>query len=246
MFQLKDRVAIITGGASGIGLATVESFLNKGSKVVLSDFNEEEGRKQAERLKDKGDVIFIKADVSKEEEVKALIEQTAEHFGSVDILFNNAGIGAQGEMHELTYEEYQKVIRINQDGVFFGSKYAVKEMKKTGGGVIINCASILGLVGEPTAYAYNASKGAVVLMTKSTALQYAKDNIRCAAVAPGYVESGMVNKEALGEYYDHLVDKHPIGRLGVPEEIAHTVVFIAENEFITGITIPVDGGYTSQ
>ncbi|GAA0360955.1 SDR family oxidoreductase [Alkalibacterium iburiense] len=246
MFQLKDRVAIITGGASGIGLATVESFLNKGSKVVLSDFNEEEGRKQAERLKDKGDVIFIKADVSKEEEVKALIEQTAEHFGSVDILFNNAGIGAQGEMHELTYEEYQKVIRINQDGVFFGSKYAVKEMKKTGGGVIINCASILGLVGEPTAYAYNASKGAVVLMTKSTALQYAKDNIRCAAVAPGYVESGMVNKEALGEYYDHLVDKHPIGRLGVPEEIAHTVVFIAENEFLTGITIPVDGGYTSQ
>lgn len=246
MYQLKDKVAIITGGASGIGLATVESFLNKGSKVVLSDFNEEEGRKQAERLKDKGDVIFIKADVSKEEEVKALIEQTAEHFGSVDILFNNAGIGAQGEMHELTYEEYQKVIRINQDGVFFGSKYAVKEMKKTGGGVIINCASILGLVGEPTAYAYNASKGAVVLMTKSTALQYAKDNIRCAAVAPGYVESGMVNKEALGEYYDHLVDKHPIGRLGVPEEIAHTVVFIAENEFITGITIPVDGGYTSQ
>ena len=121
-------------------------------------------------MKDKGDVIFIKADVSKEEEVKALIEQTAEHFGSVDILFNNAGIGAQGEMHELTYEEYQKVIRINQDGVFFGSKYAVKEMKKTGGGVIINCASILGLVGEPTAYAYNASKGAVVLMTKSTAL----------------------------------------------------------------------------
>lgn len=246
MYQLKDKVAIITGGASGIGLATVESFLNKGSKVVLSDFNEEKGRKQAERLKDKGDVIFIKADVSKEEEVKALIEQTAEHFGSVDILFNNAGIGAQGEMHELTYEEYQKVIRINQDGVFFGSKYAVKEMKKTGGGVIINCASILGLVGEPTAYAYNASKGAVVLMTKSTALQYAKDNIRCAAVAPGYVESGMVNKEALGEYYDHLVDKHPIGRLGVPEEIAHTVVFIAENEFITGITIPVDGGYTSQ
>lgn len=246
MYQLKDKVAVITGGASGIGLATVESFLNKGSKVVLSDFNEEEGRKQADRLKDKGDVIFIKADVSKENDVKALMEQTAEHFGSVDILFNNAGIGAQGEMHELSYEDYQKVIRINQDGVFFGSKYAIKEMRKAGGGVIINCASILGIVGEPTAYAYNASKGAVVLMTKSTALQYAKDNIRCAAVAPGYVESGMVNKEALGDYYDHLVDKHPIGRLGVPEEIAHAVVFIAENEFLTGITIPVDGGYTSQ
>lgn len=246
MIDLKGKVAVITGGASGIGLATVEAFLDKGAKVVLSDYNVEDGQKQADRLSDKGDVVFIKADVSSEEEVKALIEQTVEKFGALDVIFNNAGIGAQGETHDLTYEDYHKVIKINQDGVFFGNKYAVQQMKKNGGGVVVNCASILGIVGEPTAYAYNASKGAVVLMTKSLALQYAKDNIRCAAVAPGYVESGMVNKEALGEYYDKLVDKHPIGRLGVPEEIAHTVVFIAENEFLTGITIPVDGGYTSQ
>ncbi|PRY82352.1 SDR family NAD(P)-dependent oxidoreductase [Alkalibacterium olivapovliticus] len=246
MYDLRDKVAIITGGASGIGLATVEAFLDKGAKVVLSDYNAEEGQKHADRLSDKGDVVFIKADVSDEEEVRSLVEQTVERFGSLNVIFNNAGIGAQGATHELTYEDYHKVIKINQDGVFFGNKYAVQQMKKNGGGVIINCASILGIVGEPTAYAYNASKGAVVLMTKSLALQYAKDNIRCAAVAPGYVESGMVNKEALGEYYDHLVDKHPVGRLGVPDEIAHAVIFIAENEFLTGITLPVDGGYTSQ
>lgn len=246
MNDLKGKVVIVTGGASGIGLATVEAFLDKGSKVVLSDYNEEDGKKHADRLSDKGEVMFIKADVSSEEDVKALVDHTVETYGSLDVIFNNAGIGAQGETHELTYEDYHKVIKINQDGVFFGSKYAVQKMKQNGGGVVINCASILGLVGEPTAYAYNASKGAVVMMTKSLALQYAKDNIRCAAVAPGYVESGMVNREALGEYYDNLVDKHPIGRLGQPEEIAHAVVFIAENEFLTGITLPVEGGYTAQ
>jgi|SRR5690625_848093 len=247
MNELKGKVAVITGGASGIGLATVEAFLAKGSKVVLSDYDVATGEKEVERLKDKGEVVFIKTDVSKEEDVKSLIEQTVETFGSVDVIFNNAGVGNQGETHELSYEDYSNVIKINQDGVFFGCKYAAKQMRENGGGVIINCASILGLVGEPTAFAYNASKGAVVLMTKSLALQYAKDNIRCAAVAPGYVESGMVNKQALGEeYYGSLVDRHPIGRLGRPEEIAHAVVFIAENEFLTGITLPIEGGYTSQ
>jgi len=246
MNDLNGKVVVVTGGASGIGLASVEAFLAKGAKVILSDYDEEAGKKHADRLKDKGDVTFFKADVSKEEEVKALVEKAVDTYGSIDVILNNAGIGAQGEMHELSYEDYSKVIKINQDGVFFGSKYAVQKMKESGGGVIINMASILGLVGEPTAFAYNASKGAVVLMTKSLALQYAKDNIRCAAIAPGYVESGMVNREALGEYYDNLVDKHPIGRLGQPEEIAHAAVFIAENEFVTGITLPVEGGYTAQ
>ncbi|SFC71404.1 NAD(P)-dependent dehydrogenase, short-chain alcohol dehydrogenase family [Alkalibacterium subtropicum] len=245
MNELKGKVAVVTGGASGIGLATVEAFLEKGCKVVLSDYDVESGEKHVDRLKDKGEVIFIKADVSKEEEVESLVNEAVEKFGSLDIIFNNAGIGAQGETHELSYEDYSKVIKINQDGVFFGSKHAVRKMRENGGGVVINTASILGVVGEPTAFAYNASKGAVVMMTKSLALQYAKDNIRCAAIAPGYVETGMVNREALGEYYDNLVDKHPIGRLGQPEEIAHAAVFIAENEFVTGITLLVDGGYTA-
>lgn len=247
MFQLKDKVTVVTGAASGIGLATAVAFAEKGAKVVLSDYDSEKGEARTNELKEKGhDVLFIKTDVSKEQEVKELIEKTVDQFGRIDVIVNNAGVGAQGDMHETSDEEYKRVISINQDGVFYGSKYAVQQMLKTGGGVIINMSSILSLVGEPTAFAYNASKGAVRLMTQSMALRYAKDNIRVTAIAPGYVETGMVNKEALGEYYDGLVAKHPIGRLGQPEEIAHAVIFAVENEFVTGITIPVEGGYTAQ
>lgn len=248
MNDLNGKVVVITGGASGIGLATVEAFLAKGSKVVLSDYNVEEGKKQVERLKDKGEIIFIQTDVSKEEEVKSLFEQTVKEFGSVDVVFNNAGIGATGETHTLSYEDYSQVIKINQDGVFFGCKYGVQHMlENDNGGVIINCASILSFVGDPTTFAYNATKGAVNLMTKSLALQYAKDNIRCAAVAPGYIDTGMVNREIMGdEAYDGLLAKQPVGRAGRPEEIAHAVIFIAENPFVTGTTMVVDGGYTAQ
>lgn len=246
MFQLENKVVIVTGGASGIGLATVKAFLQKGSRVVISDYNEEAGQKAAERLSDQGEVVFIKTDVSDEEQVKHLIDETVERFGSVDVVFNNAGVGARGFTHELSEEDYRRVVDINLDGVFYGIKHALAQMKKQGGGVIINCTSILGLVGEPSAFAYNASKHGVIGMTKSAALQYASDNIRVSAVAPGYVESGMVNKEALGDYYDTLVDRHPIGRLGQPEEIAHGVIFLAENEFATGLVLPIEGGYTAQ
>ena len=133
--------------------------------------------------------------------------------------------------HELTFKDYNKVISVNQNGVFFGSKYAIREMLKTGGGSIVNTASILGHVGQAGAFAYNASKGAVNILTKSLALEYADKNIRVNTVCPGYVESGMVNKEALGDYYDGLVAKHPIGRIGRPEEIAHAIVFLCENDF---------------
>ncbi|UOQ46599.1 glucose 1-dehydrogenase [Gracilibacillus caseinilyticus] len=245
--EISDKVAVITGAASGIGLATAKLLAEKGAKVVVADYNNEAGEAAKQEIANSGaEAIFVDADVSKEEDVKKMIRSAVEQFGQVDIIFNNAGIGVQGMTHELSYEDYHKVIAINQDGVFFGSKYAVQEMLKTGGGVIINTASILGSVGEPTAFAYNASKGAVNLMTKSLALQYAKDNIRVNAIAPGYVESGMVNKESLGDYYDGLVAKHPIGRLGRPEEIASAVAFVVENDFVTGTTIMVDGGYTAQ
>lgn len=245
--ELKDKVAIVTGGASGIGLATVKAFTAKGAKAVIADFDGESGKTAEKELRDNGaDVLFVKTDVADEEQVKNLIEHTVNHYGKVDIMFNNAGIGIQGQTHELSNEDYQKVISINQDGVFYGSKYAVQQMLKTGGGVIVNTASILGTVGEPTAFAYNASKGAINLMTKSLALQYADKSIRANAVAPGYIESGMVNKENLGEFYDGLVAKHPIGRLGNADEVAHTVVFLCENDFVTGTTVHVDGGYTAQ
>jgi len=247
MTDLNGKVVIVTGGASGIGLATAKAFLDKGSKVVIGDYNKEAGEKVEKDLKVKyKDILFIPVNVAEEASVENLVSETVKHFGSLDVIFNNAGIGVQTPTHELTAEEYKRVISVNQDGVFYGIKYALREMLKTGGGSIINTSSILGSVGEPTSIPYAASKGAVNLITKSVALEYADRNIRVNAVGPGFIESGLVNKEALGEFYDGLVAKHPIGRLGKPEEIAHAVIFLAENDFVTGTTILVDGGYTAK
>lgn len=247
MTTLQNKVAVVTGGASGIGLATVKAFLERGAKVVIGDYNQESGKAVEQQLKEAYEnVLFVRTNVAEEQSVENLVKATVDTFGQLDIIFNNAGIGIQKPTHELTAEEYQRVIAVNQDGVFYGIKYALREMLKTGGGAIINTSSILGTVGEPTSIPYAASKGAVNLITKSVALEYADRNIRANAVAPGFIESGLVNKEALGDFYDGLVAKHPIGRLGRPEEIAHAVVFLAENDFITGTTIHVDGGYTAK
>ncbi|WP_427137645.1 SDR family NAD(P)-dependent oxidoreductase [Psychrobacillus psychrodurans] len=247
MTDLKDKVAVVTGGASGIGLATAKAFLAKGAKVVIGDYNEDSGKAVEQQLKETVEnVLFVRTDVADEQSVENLVKTAVDQFGQLDIIFNNAGIGIQKPTHELTDEEYKRVIAVNQDGVFYGIKYALREMLKTGGGAIINTSSILGTVGEPTSIPYAASKGAVNLITKSVALEYADRNIRVNAVAPGFIESGLVNKESLGDFYDGLVAKHPVGRLGNPEEIAHAVVFLAENDFVTGTTIHVDGGYTAK
>ncbi|ANU21958.1 SDR family NAD(P)-dependent oxidoreductase [Planococcus donghaensis] len=246
--ELAGKVAIVTGGASGIGFATAKAFLDKGAKVVIGDYNEEGGQQAEQQLKESSDeVAFVSVDVSREESVEKMVSATVERFGRVDIIVNNAGIGEFSVTHELTYEDYHKVIAVNQDGVFFGAKHAIKKMLEHGeGGAIVNTSSILGSVGEGGAFAYNASKGAVNLMTKSLALQYAEHKIRVNAVAPGYVETGLVNRETLGELYDVVIARHPVGRIGQPEEIAHAIVFLVENEFVTGTTIMVDGGYTTQ
>lgn len=247
MSNLKNQVAIVTGGASGIGLATVEAFVDKEAKVVIADFNEEAGKAVEKKLKEKGaDVLFVQVNVADEKSVGNLVAATVKAFGKVDVLINNAGVGVLAETHELSFDDYNKVISVNQNGVFFAAKYAIREMLKTGGGSIVNTASILGHVGQAGAAAYNASKGAVNILTKSLALEYATRNIRVNAVCPGYVDSGMVSKSALGDYYDGLVAQHPIGRLGKPKEIAHAIVFLTENDFVTGSSLIVDGGYTAQ
>lgn len=246
MYNLKDKVTIITGGASGIGLATARAFLAKGAKVVISDYNKEGGHKALESIKSMGDVVFIEADVSMEKEVESLVAQTVDKYGKLDIIVNNAGIGALMPTHEMSYEEYHKIIAINQDGVFFGSKHAIREMLKNKSGVVINTSSILGFVGQAGTFAYNASKGAVNTLTKSLAIEYASQGIRVNSVNPGYVETGMVSREALGDFYDTLVERHPIGRLGNADEIAHAIVFLCENEFTTGHNLLVDGGFTAQ
>jgi len=245
--NLKGKICVVTGGASGIGLATVKAFLEKGSKVVVADYNQEALNKVKEELKNQCDnLLFVNVNVADESSVKELVKKTVKTFGKIDVMVNNAGIAVIKPTQELTYEEYRKVISINQDGVFLGSKYAIKEMLKTGGGTVINTASIMGFVGEAGLAAYNSSKGAVNILTKSLALEYAEQNIRVNSICPGYIESGMVNREALGDFYDNLVAKHPIGRIGKPEEIAHGMVFLAENEFVTGLNLLIDGGYTAK
>lgn len=247
MSTIEGKVAIVTGAASGIGLATAEAYVNKGGKVVIADYNAEAGQRETDRLKAAGgDVLFIEFNAAEEDSIKNLIDQTVAHYGQVDILVNNAGIGGMSATHELSYEDYRKVIAINQDGIFLASKYAIQEMLKSGGGVIINTSSVLGFVAQPGAFSYNASKGAVNTLTKSLAVEYGDKGIRVNAVNPGFVESGMVNKEALGDFYDGLVAKHPIGRLGKADEIAHAIVFLTENDFVTGETLVVDGGYLAQ
>lgn len=247
MADLRGKVAVVTGGASGIGLAAVEAFIAKGVKVVIADYNEQGGKAVESQLLEKdADVRFVQVNVADEKSVENLIAETVNTYGKVDIMVNNAGVGALAATHELSFEDYNKVISINQNGVFFGAKYAIREMLKTGGGSIVNTSSILGHVGQAGAFAYNASKGAVTILTKSLALEYAEKNIRVNAICPGYVESGMVNKEALGDYYDGLVAQHPVGRIGRPDEIAHGIVFLCENEFVTGSSLMIDGGYTAR
>ncbi|MGO1058352.1 SDR family NAD(P)-dependent oxidoreductase [Planococcus sp. FY231025] len=246
--DLTGKVAVVTGAASGIGLATAKALAAKGAKVVVADINAEGGRNAAKELQGSGaESVFIEFDASQEDSVARLIAAAVEAFGQIDIMVNNAGVRALSETHMLSYEDYRKVIAVNQDGVFFGSKHAIREMLKTGGGAIVNTASILGSVGEASAFAVTASKGAVNLMTKSLALQYADKNIRVNAVSLGYIETAMSNRTTLSpEAYEKAVAKHPIGRLGRSEEVAHAIVFLCENDFVTGSTLMVDGGYTAQ
>lgn len=249
MFDINGKTAVITGGTSGIGLATAEAFLKKGAKVVISARNAKRGAEAEAKLKEiSPDVVFRQTDTSDEEDVAALVDFAVETFGSLDIMFNNAGIGMQGPVDQMSGEDFRTLIDINLNGVFYGIKYAAIQMKKQGnGGAIVSTSSIEGFVGDPMLPSYNAAKGGVNILTKSSALALAKDGIRVNTVNPGYIYTGMVNEETMGEDgLKYLVSLHPLGRLGTSEEIAHGVVFLVENEFVTGFNLLIDGGYTAQ
>lgn len=243
--RLQDKVAIVTGGASGIGEFTVREMLKQGAKVVIADFDDAGGQKLADELGE--GVSFIHVDVSNEEQVEAMVKHSVDTFGKVDILFSNAGIGSTGATHELSLEDWNKTISVNLSGVFLCAKYALKEMVKQGSGSIVNCASILGHVGQAATASYTAAKGGVVNMTRALSVEYASQGIRVNAVCPGYINTPLLDQldDATRK---HLVSLHPLGRLGESHEVANAVVFLASDEasFVTGANLLVDGGYTAQ
>ncbi len=248
MKTLKDKVAIITGAGSGIGESAAKLFASEGTRVVVSDISEENGRKVVEDIKKAGgEATFIKGDTSRPDDHEKLVKETVKSFGKLNIAVNNAGIGgASAPTGEYPIDSWQKVIDINLSGVFYGMRYQLPEMVKAGSGIIINVASILGQVGFENSAAYVASKHGVVGLTKAAALEYSKKNVRVNSIGPGFVYTGLVNEETMGkEAIKFLEQKHALGRLGTAQEVAELILFLASDKasFISGGYYPVDGGY---
>lgn len=250
-YNLKDKVAIVTGGGQGIGAAIAQLFAENGAKVVIAEIDEEAGEEREAMLREKGlDVTFIKTDVADEESVKNMVKKTVELYGGVDILVNNAAIMSVKSIFERTLEEWERVIRVNLTGPYICSRYAAEEMIKRGGGVIINIASTRALMSEPDTEPYSASKGGLLALTHSLAISLAKYRIRVVAISPGWIETSRWKKSKLRSEpklrpIDH--EQHPAGRVGDPMDIAHICAFLADNEkagFITGVNFVVDGGMT--
>lgn len=253
MARVAGKVAIVSGAANGIGKATAQLLAKEGAKVVIGDLKEEDGQKAVAEIKAAGgEAVFVKLNVTDETAWKAAIEQTLKLYGRLDIAVNNAGIAYSGSVESTSLEDWRRVQSINLDGVFLGTQVAIEAMKKSGGGSIVNLSSIEGLVGDPTLAAYNASKGGVRLFTKSAALHCAKSGykIRVNSVHPGYIwtpmVAGLTKEDAAAR--QKLVDLHPIGHLGEPNDIAYGILYLAsdESKFVTGSELVIDGGYTAQ
>ncbi|WP_037286466.1 SDR family NAD(P)-dependent oxidoreductase [Saccharibacillus sacchari] len=245
MGKLQNKIALITGGASGIGAATARLFVQEGAKVVLADLNEEKGKAFEAELKAQGaEAVFVKANITSEEEVASLFKQAVEAFGKVDIVFNNAGIGRVQPTHELDYSEWRNTVNVDLDGVFLVARESIREMLKAGGGTIVNTASMYGWVGSPGSAAYNAAKGGVINLTRSLALEYADQNIRVNALCPGFIDTPIIPEENKKE----LAAITPMKRLGQADEMATAVLFLASDDssYMTGGSLIVDGGYTAQ
>ena len=242
--MFKEKVAVITGGASGIGLATAKNLLSKGANVVLVDWNEDVSR-IAENLNERA--LGIRCDVSSDTDVKKCVEDIIKKYGHINYLVANAGIGGgPNKAHEVSIDEWNKVIGVNQTGIFLMNKYVIKNMLENGGGAIVNTSSMYGLVGTTMSFAYSASKGAINQMTRSLALTYARDNIRVNAIAPGYVDTQIL-AEVPKDMKDAMANQLPIGRLGKDTEIANLICYLLSDEasFITGAIVPIDGGFTA-
>jgi len=248
--KLKDKVAIITGAAKGIGRAIAIEFVKEGAKVVVADIDFEGAKRTVEDIKKLGgEAIAVKVNVADPNDVEVMVKKTLDAFGKIDILINNAGIAIQKPALEMTLDEWKKIIDVNLTGVFLCSQAVGRVMVKQGGGVIINMASMLGFVAIPKRSAYCASKAGVIGLTKELAVEWAKYGIRVVGVAPGWVatkrvieltKKGIVNEEVVKTLT-------PMGRMAAPEEVAKLMVFLASDDasFITGETVLIDGGYVA-
>jgi NAD(P)-dependent dehydrogenase (short-subunit alcohol dehydrogenase family) len=251
MYEFEGKVAIVTGAASGIGRASAQYYAREGAKVVVSDVNEQGGQETVRLIQASGgEAFFVITDVANPTDCEALVRKTVEKFGRLDFACNNAGIGGeQNPTADYGIEAWQRVIAINLSGVFYCMKYEVPELLKSGGGAIVNMASILGKVGFAGAPAYVAAKHGVIGLTKNAAIEYSAKGIRVNSIGPAFIRTPMVasleeNPEALSA----LVSLHPTGRLGKPEEVAELVIWLSSNRasFVTGAYYAVDGGYLAR
>lgn len=248
----EGKVALVTGGTSGIGRASAIDFAKKGAKVVITGRREEQGRETVDLVtKAGGAAQFFRTDTSSEEDCKKMVENTVEKFGRLDFAFNNAGIeGVGAPITDQTNENFNKVMNINALGVMNSMKYEIPAMIKNGGGAIVNNASIASIIGMPGMSVYAASKWAVAGLSKVAALEWSAQGVRVNAVSPAAVRTEMWDRFVGGnkEMEAQLTAAHPIGRVGIPEEIAAAVSFLcsAEAGFVTGINMPIDGGFTAQ
>jgi NAD(P)-dependent dehydrogenase (short-subunit alcohol dehydrogenase family) len=251
MGRLEGKVALISGGARGQGAAETRLFVREGARVVFGDILDEEGRQVEAAIRAAGgDATYVHLHVTSEADWRAAVATAVQKYGMLQVLVNNAGILIRAKIEETTEDEWDRIMAVNVKGVFLGTKHAIPAMRQAGGGSIINISSVAGLVGSPgETAAYTATKGAVRLFTKATAVQHAKDNIRCNSVHPGPIATDMI-KDLLENpvAWEQRLRRLPMGRVGTPEDIAYGVLYLAadESSFVTGSELVIDGGTTAE